>query len=121
MEQNREINEQELENVVGGSYGPGGRGPSAPNPGPVAPVSSSSAPYAAPNSSPDGFRWATVGNVTNYLALRSQASYSDSNEIAKLMKGTQFEVKPGKTQGSYVWARYNGIEGWVNSQYVIYG
>ena len=57
-----------------------------------------------------------------YLALRSQPSWNDSNEIEQIYPGNRFYVdikKMGSGSGyTYYWANYNGIWGWVNSSFL---
>lgn len=64
--------------------------------------------------------WLTaVPNVeSGYLALRSRPSYNEANEIAEIYPGSYFSVNTFRWNGSYVWARYNGIQGWVNADFI---
>ena len=52
-----------------------------------------------------------------FLALRSYPGYDDSNIIDEIYNGCRFSVYPEKWSGDYVWAYYNGNEGWANSNY----
>lgn len=65
-----------------------------------------------------GWRWVRANVRTGYLALRSAPAYDYRNEIAKIVNGTAFQIKPGQTSGKYVYACLNGLEGWVNSGYI---
>lgn len=57
-----------------------------------------------------------------YLALRSQPSWDDSNEIAQIYSGTRFYVDITRIASdsgyNYYWANYNGIWGWVNTSFI---
>lgn len=65
-----------------------------------------------------GWKWVKASVKTGYLALRSFPTYDPRNEIAKIVDGTAFQIKPDKTNGDYVYAYFNGNNGWVNSKYV---
>lgn len=64
--------------------------------------------------------WTTVKCCVNtgYLALRSKPEYKASNEIAKIYRGETLKVQLSNRSGAYLWARYEGKEGWVNGDYV---
>ena len=69
--------------------------------------------------------WKTgkVKGVKHYLALRTAPSYNDKNETGiKFHNGDSIQVKPGKVNGSYIWARKKSgaREGWVNKTKVSY-
>ena len=57
-----------------------------------------------------------------YLALRTQPAWDDSNEIAQITNGERFYVDVMRiASGSgynYYWADYNGIWGWVNTSFI---
>lgn len=57
---------------------------------------------------------------SGYLALRSHPSYNYNNELCAIYNGENFVAASNITSGAYVWARYNGYEGWVNSNYIIW-
>ena len=86
------INESNLENVAGGYTGP------------------------------EMWHLAQPKVQSGYLALRSQPSWNDSNEIAQIYPGSRFYVDTNTTAtGSgymYYFANYNGIRGWVNASYL---
>ncbi len=74
------------------------------------------------NGGNDGFtnpNWRTAFCCveSGYLAIRSYASYDDSNELASINQGEVFSVDTSRWSGSYVWANYNGIQGWVNADF----
>lgn len=54
-----------------------------------------------------------------YLAIRNYPSYDDSNIIGKIPNGSKFKICPGMTSHGYVWAEFNGIQGWVNQDYAV--
>ena len=54
---------------------------------------------------------------SGYLALRNYPAWDDSNEIAQINQGEWFVVNTDRWSGDFVWARYCGMEGWVNSNY----
>ena len=89
MEEMKNLTPEDLENVAGGNDG------------------------ARP------MQWhRVIANVkTGYLALRSYPSYDDSNIIARIENGVSFLVSYDRTSGEYVWASYNGMDGWVNKKY----
>ncbi|MBR2255951.1 MAG: SH3 domain-containing protein [Blautia sp.] len=76
------------------------------------------------NGYPQGELHVAEPNVKagTYLALRSQPSWNDSNEIAQIYPGNRFYVDVKRTaDGSgytYFWANYNGTWGWVNTNYL---
>ena len=61
----------------------------------------------------------TVTGTKNYLALRSEPEYSDSNIIGKLYNGETVEVTGGKS-GEYVWVYSSKLDksGYVNGKYL---
>ena len=54
------------------------------------------------------------------LALRNHPTNDPSNIISGIQKGEYFRVYSGKWSGCYVWACVNGLEGWVNANYIIW-
>ena len=64
--------------------------------------------------------WTTVRcHVSSgYLALRSKPEYKASNEIAKIYNGETLKVQLSNRKGAYLWAKYEGKQGWVNGDYV---
>lgn len=56
----------------------------------------------------------------DFLALRSHPICDDSNIISGIQKGEFFRVFSGKWSGCYVWACANGLEGWVNANYIVW-
>ncbi len=64
------------------------------------------------------WKWVVCNVEKNYLALRSAPEYKFENEKVKIYPGTAFEIRTDKKSGVYVWARFNGTEGWVNGNYV---
>ncbi len=86
----KKLNDQDLDNVAGGIGGPG----------------------------EEGWKWVVANVKTGYLALRSSPSYDYRNEIAKIVNGTAFQIKPDETRREYVYAYFNGLKGWVNSNYI---
>ena len=106
----KKMNDQELDNIAGGV---GGTGLAAGG------VSGSGiASDGVSGHGITGWKWVVAKVKTGYLALRSAPSYDYRNEIAKIVDGTAFQIKPDETSGDYVYARFNGMEGWVNSKYV---
>ena len=61
----------------------------------------------------------TVSGTKNFLALRRQPKYSDSNIIGKLYNGDQV-VKTDRKSGEYVWVYSPDLDcsGWVNGSYL---
>ena len=53
-----------------------------------------------------------------YLAVRSYPSYDDFNELDAIYPENYFTVNVDSWSGNYVWANYNGTQGWVNSDYI---
>ena len=71
------------------------------------------------NSASDtSWKWVTANVDKDYLALRSAPAYDSRNEISRLVSGTAFQILPDKKDGDYVYAYFNGDEGWVNSKYI---
>ena len=71
------------------------------------------------NSASDtSWKWVTAHVDKDYLALRSAPAYDSRNEISRLVSGTAFQILPDKKDGDYVYAYFNGDEGWVNSKYI---
>lgn len=106
----KKLNDQDLDNISGGVSGRGlttggisGEGLAADG---------------VSGSGLTGWRWVSANVKTGYLALRSAPSYDYRNEIAKIVDGTSFQIKSDQTAGDYVYARFDGMEGWVNSKYV---
>ena len=66
----------------------------------------------------DNTYW-TVSGTKNYLALRSQPKYSDSNIIGKLYNGYEV-VRSDRRSGEYVWVYSPDLDcsGWVNASYL---
>lgn len=64
------------------------------------------------------WKWVMANVNTGYLPLRSDPSYNKTNEKDRLVSGTAFQILPEKTQGEYVYAYFNGQEGWVHSNYI---
>lgn len=64
--------------------------------------------------------WTTVRChvASGYLALRSKPEYKASNEIAKIYNGETLKVQLSNRSGAYLWAKYEGKQGWVNGDYV---
>ena len=60
----------------------------------------------------------TVSGTKNYLALRSAAKYSASNEIGKLSNGETVTVKTKSGSYWYVYSPKLGKSGYVNSKYL---
>lgn len=90
MSEIKKLNEQDLDNVAGGIGGPG----------------------------EPGWKWVLANVNTGYLALRSHPAYDFRNEIAKIVNGTAFQIKPDQISGDYVYAYFNGLRGWVNANYI---
>ena len=59
--------------------------------------------------------WTTV---RCHVALRSKPEYKASNEIAKIYNGETLKVQLSNRSGAYLWAKYEGKQGWVNGDYV---
>ena len=59
-----------------------------------------------------------VTGTKNFLALRSKPEYKASNEIAKIYNGETLKVQLSNRSGAYLWAKYEGKQGWVNGDYV---
>jgi len=55
-----------------------------------------------------------------YLAIRSKTSYNESNELGSIYNGQIFSVNTNIQENGYIWAYFNGIEGWVNASYVTF-
>ena len=85
MEENIKLNEEQHEQVDGGTAEAGG-----------------------------GWRAVKCVVAKNYLALRTQPDFKRENEIAQIWPGTVFSAKSNKKSGIYVWASYGGKQGWVN-------
>lgn len=66
----------------------------------------------------NGWRPATPCVRTGYLAIRRQPTYDDSNELGAIYNGEIFNVNMNKWNKNYIWASYNGTQGWVNSDYL---
>ena len=65
--------------------------------------------------------WKTVSVSSGYLALRSDASYDDTNEIGQLKSGDTVEIEGTGSAGSYVFVyspKYDRC-GWVNAGFLI--
>ena len=43
--------------------------------------------------------------------------WDDRNIIAQIQNGTVFQIMKKRRHGDYVWAYFNGMEGWVNKKY----
>lgn len=61
----------------------------------------------------------TASVTRGALALRTKACYDD-NVIAQVLNGETFQVNDDKWQGSYVWASVQGLEGWINADYLLW-
>ena len=76
------------------------------------------------NGYPQGQLHVAQPNVKagTYLALRSQPSWNDCNEIAQIYNGTRFYVDVTRVASgsgyNYYWANYNGTWGWVNCSFL---
>ena len=76
------------------------------------------------SGSPQGQLHLAQPKVTagTYLALRSQPSWDDSNEIDQIYSGARFYVDKTRTASgsgyTYYRANYNGIWGWVNTSFI---
>ena len=106
----KKLNDQDLDSIAGGV---GGTGLAAGS------VSGTGIAYdGVSGTGLTSWKWAAANVRTGYLALRSAPSYDYRNEIAKITDGTAFQVRPDETSGDYVYSRFNGMEGWVNSKYV---
>ena len=66
--------------------------------------------------------WKKVkANVTySFLPLRSQTCCDDKNVIAQIQDGEAFRVNDDIWQGEYVRASFEGLEGWVNADYLLW-
>lgn len=55
----------------------------------------------------------------SYLALRSRPSSNNAYEIPgiRITAGTVFNVDPNETSGNFIYAKYNGVEGWVTKRF----
>lgn len=108
---NNKINDEALDEISGGRLNTGLK--SLPTSG------GSGSTHTSSNS---GANWKPVrcSVQSGYLALRSHPSYNYNNELCAIYNGTNFVAASNIYSGSYVWARYNGIEGWVNSNYIIW-
>ena len=60
------------------------------------------------------WKWVMSDPGEGYLALRSDPSVSADNEVARLVSGTAFQIQPDNTNGEYVYAYFNGMNGWVD-------
>lgn len=116
----KKLNDQELDNIAGGIGGTGlaagsvsGTGIASDGVSGTGIASDSVGGYGIA-----GWKWVVANVKTGYLALRSAPSYDYRNEIAKIVDGTAFQINPAQTSGDYAYARFNGMEGWVNSKYV---
>lgn len=57
---------------------------------------------------------------SGYLALRRKPAFKRENEIDQIWPGETFKVRKDKTDGAYIWSRYDGQEGWTNKNYIKY-
>ena len=60
----------------------------------------------------------TVSGTKNYLAIRSSAKYSASNELGRLYNGETVTVQNASGTYWYVYSPKLGISGYVNSKYL---
>ncbi len=62
----------------------------------------------------------TVTGTTNFLAIRTEAEYNDSNIIGRLYNGDKVLMLSSARQGDYVWVYSDmlDIEGFVNKNYL---
>ena len=58
--------------------------------------------------------------ASGLLALRNHPTSDDSNVISEIQNEEYFRVFSGKWSGCYVWACVNGVEGWVNANYIVW-
>ena len=89
----KKLNDQDLDNITGGVSGRGLTAGGISGEGLAA--------DGVSGSGLTGWRWVSA-----------------RNEIAKIVDGTAFQIKSDQTAGDYVYARFDGMEGWVNSKYV---
>ena len=61
--------------------------------------------------------WVSASVERGYLALRNAPEWDDRNIIAQIQNGTVFQIMKKRRHGDYVWAYFNGMEGWVNKKY----
>ena len=57
--------------------------------------------------------WRTARVTVAALSLCNYPSEGRGDEKGTIPGGKVFEVNAGRASGTYVWARYNGTEGWV--------
>ena len=72
------------------------------------------------NANADVNTWKTVRVNSGYLALRNDATFTQSNEIGQLNNGDQVEIEGTGCAGSYVYVyspKY-GCCGWVNAGFL---
>lgn len=60
------------------------------------------------------WKWVMANVTEGYVALRTAPVNDFSNEVSRLVNGTAFQIRPDKTDGDYVYAYFNGQEGWIN-------
>ena len=68
----------------------------------------------------DGITWkpARVKGKTGYLSMRNRTVCNVRNEIAVISNGTPIKVNLKKHRKEFVWARFYGLEGWVDKDCV---